>query len=61
MNSINSLPNNSGSVCNPNLYKFLATNYDITDLARKISASKYAQINKMNLKKVANESKSSIF
>lgn len=41
---------NSG---NANLYKFMATNYGISDLARKISAAKYAQINLLNLKKSA--------
>ena len=39
---------------NSNLYKFMATNYDISDLARKISAAKYAKINLLNLKKTGN-------
>lgn len=38
---------------NTKLYEFLATNYDISDLARKISAAKYAKINLLNLKKIS--------
>lgn len=33
------------------LYEFLATNYDISDLAYKIHAAKYAKISLLNLKK----------
>jgi len=36
---------------NSKLYDSLATNYDISDLARKISAAKYAKINLLSLKK----------
>lgn len=39
---------------NTKLYEFLATNYDISDLARKIVAAKYAKINILNLKKIGN-------
>lgn len=38
---------------NAKLYEFLATNYDISDLARKICAAKYAKINLLNLKKIS--------
>ena len=34
------------------LYEFLATNYDITHLASKICAMKYAKTNLKNLKKI---------
>ena len=34
------------------LYEFLATNYDITHLASKICAMKYAKINLLSLKKL---------
>ncbi len=37
---------------NSKLYEFLATNYDISDLAHKISAAKKAKICLMNLKKM---------
>lgn len=33
------------------LYSFMATNYDITDLAGKIYATKCLKINTLNLKK----------
>ena len=36
---------------NSKLYECLATNYDISDLARKISAAKYAKLNLLNLRK----------
>jgi len=39
---------------NSKLYEFMATNYDISHLASKISAAKYAQINLLNLKKASN-------
>jgi len=39
---------------NSKLYEFMATSYDISDLARKISAAKYAKINLLNLKKAGN-------
>lgn len=38
---------------NSKLYAFLATNYDISDLAKKISAAKYAQINRLSLRKIS--------
>lgn len=41
---------------NTKLYEFLATHYDISVLANKISAAKYAQISLMNLKKMSNPS-----
>lgn len=37
---------------NPKLFEFLATNYDISVLANKISAAKYAQFSILNLKKM---------
>ena len=39
---------------NSKLYECLATNYDISGLARKISAAKYARINLISLKKTSN-------
>lgn len=36
------------------LYQFLATNYDISNLAKKINATKNAKINLLNLKKMGN-------
>lgn len=39
---------------NTKLYEFLATNYDISSLARKISAAKYAETRLFGLKKIAN-------
>lgn len=38
---------------NTKLYEFLATNYDISDLARKIHVARYAKINLLNLKKIS--------
>lgn len=37
---------------NSKLYEFLATNYDIRNLAQQICASKNAKINLLNLKKL---------
>lgn len=37
---------------NSKLYEFLATTYDISDLAQKICAAKNAQISLMNLKRM---------
>ena len=39
---------------NDKLYEFLATNYDISDLARKIVAAKSANVSLTNLKKIVN-------
>ena len=39
---------------NSKLYEFLATNYDINNLANKIYAAKNAKINLLNLKKISN-------
>jgi len=36
---------------NSNLYSFLATNYDISSLAKNIVATKSASLNLLNLKK----------
>ncbi len=36
---------------NSSLYAFLATNYDISDLAGKIYASNYSKLNILSLKK----------
>jgi hypothetical protein len=36
---------------NTKLYEFLATNYDISDLAKKIHAEKYAKLNILSLRK----------
>lgn len=41
---------------NSKLYEFLATNYDISDLARKIAAAKSSKSNMINLKKIASGS-----
>lgn len=41
---------------NTKLYEFLATNYDISDLASKICAAKNAKINLLNLRKIGNVS-----
>lgn len=40
-----------GETKNADLYEFLATNYDISDLAAKIYAAKYLKLNTLNLKK----------
>lgn len=53
MKSIELLSLDSEETSNKKLYEFLATNYDISDLARKISAAKYAKINLLNLKKIS--------
>lgn len=37
---------------NSKLYEFLATNYDISDLARKICAAKNAKLNRLSLKQI---------
>jgi len=37
---------------NSNLYEFLTTNYDISDLASKIYATQNAQISMLNLRKI---------
>lgn len=39
---------------NEKLYEFLAVNYDISDLARKIVAAKSSRTNLVTLKKIAN-------
>lgn len=39
---------------NSNLYSFLATNYDISSLAKSIVASKSASSNLLNLRKYGN-------
>jgi len=39
---------------NSNLYSFLATNYDISSLAKNIVATKTASFNILNLKKYGN-------
>lgn len=39
---------------NEKLYEFLAINYDISDLARKIVAAKSANVSLTNLKKIVN-------
>ena len=39
---------------NSNLYAFLATNYDISSLAKNIVATKTASFNILNLKKYGN-------
>lgn len=44
-----------GETKNADLYEFLATNYDISDLAGKICAAKYLKINTINLKKSSSD------
>lgn len=39
---------------NTKLYEFLATNYDISDLAGKICAAKNAKLNLLSLKRIGN-------
>lgn len=51
MTNFNSLIPVSENNGNSKLYEFLATNYDISNLANKISAEKNASINILNLKK----------
>ncbi len=49
--------NNDGNYkygCNQKLYEFLATSYDISDLASKIAASKKAPASIWNLKHLVN-------
>jgi len=41
---------------NTKLYEFLATNYDISDLASKICAAKNAKLNMLSLRKIGNYS-----
>jgi len=51
MKKFESMIYNCEDCSNSRLYEFLATNYDITDLAGKIYAAKYLKINTLNLKK----------
>lgn len=52
MKNINSLVYECESKTNSKLYEFLATNYNISNLANKISATKKAPANILNLKKI---------
>lgn len=52
MTYINSYTSNNEYIENAKLYEFLAVNYDISDLAKKICAAKNAKINLLNLKKI---------
>lgn len=45
---------NNNDCDNKKLYQFLATNYDISTLAYKISAAKNAPSGILNLKKITN-------
>lgn len=56
MKNIYSLVDECGSSERSKLYEFLAVSYDISDLAKKISAAKNAKINILNLKKIGNSS-----
>lgn len=57
MKNIYSLVDECGSSSERSgLYEFLAVSYDISDLAKKISAAKNAKINILNLKKIGNSS-----
>lgn len=52
MTYINTYTKNNDCVENAKLYEFLAVDYDISDLAKKICAAKNAKINLLNLKKI---------
>lgn len=51
MNNFDALISISENNENSKLYEFLATNYDISNLANKIAAEKSASINILSLKK----------
>lgn len=52
MNNFDSLVDTFEDADCLNLYKFLTTNYDISDLAGKIYATKNAPLSILNLKKI---------
>lgn len=56
MSNLDSLVYKSECSGNSKLYEFLATNYDINNLASKIVAQKNASMSIWNLKKIVNNS-----
>lgn len=54
MRYLDSFIYNSEESGNSRLYEFLATNYDISNLANKIYAAKNAKMNILSLKKIGN-------
>lgn len=58
MKNTNLLIHKNNSDSNSNLYEFLATNYDISNLAYKIFTEKNAYKSMYNLKKIINNNDS---